>query len=760
MILTKESKLSYNNKYITVDDKPWFPVMGEMHYSRYKKKLWEDELYKMKSGGLDIVSCYTIWIHHEEIEGEFDFEGDKDLHAFISMIKDSGLYCILRIGPWAHGEARNGGFPDWLLEKEKDSLLKTRFDDDEYLKYVRRFYEKVYEQVDGFLLKDNGPIIGIQIENEYGHCGGYGGEVGEKHMMTLKNMAKEIGFDVPLYTATGWGGAVTGGMLPVMGGYCEAPWDQRLTEIEPSGNYVFTKERNDHNIGSDHGIGFGITFDMDKFPYLTAELGGGLQITDHRRPVAIGSDIGAMSMVKLGSGCNLLGYYMYHGGTNPYGIKTTLMESRATGYLNDLPVMSYDFNAPLKEYGQITDTYREIKLLSMFVHDFNDEICNMPYVEQKENTIDPANLDSLRTAVRCMDITFEGQKLKSGFLFVNNYQRHYVMKNHKDVTLKAFDENGDLIVSFPNKQNIMDENFFFYPFNMKIGEKAIIKTASVTPLCILHGSAENGKDAYVFYINSALAPQIDIEGDLDGNKIILITREDALCAQKLVIDGKEYLAFSDDNIVETKTGYDILINIFDDIEEEQKARFYVWPKLPKTPARFHEATDILADSNDVLENSDIIGSDVFTEYVYDFVIKNEMTTRFELICDLGSEIDDLKESVEIQDENRKCYKINVDNIDKNADEVFLFITYAANHGGLYKDGRMIADSFYSGQEWEVGLKRFIDFRKENNFEAKIALTPLYKDAPKYLEYWPYMEDGKACRIESVSAKILYREHII
>ena len=67
-------------------------------------------------------------------------------------------------------------------------------------------------------------------------------------MKRLEKMARETGFDVPLYTATGWGGAVTAGLLPVMGGYCEAPWDPRITEIEPSGNYVFTYERNDHAI--------------------------------------------------------------------------------------------------------------------------------------------------------------------------------------------------------------------------------------------------------------------------------------------------------------------------------------------------------------------------------------------------------------------------------------------------------------------------------------------------------------------------------
>ena len=149
-----------------------------------------------------------------------------------------------------------------------------------------------------------------------------------------------------------------------MGGYCDAPWDQRVTEIEASGNYTFTHERNDHNIGSDHGFGYGVTFDIEKFPYLTAELGGGLQVTSHRRTIATSKDIAAVALSKLGSGVNLLGFYMYTGGTNPEGKLTTLQESRATGYLNDLPVKSYDFRAAVREFGQVSSTLRELKLLT------------------------------------------------------------------------------------------------------------------------------------------------------------------------------------------------------------------------------------------------------------------------------------------------------------------------------------------------------------------------------------------------------------
>lgn len=768
MRLSKDSKLSYNEQFITADGRPWFPVMGEMHFSRYPRQHWEEELYKMKAGGLDIVSLYTIWIHHEEIEGEFDFTGDRDLRAFLNEIQKTGLYCILRIGPWAHGEARNGGFPDWLLAKEKEEGFRTRTDDEGYLKYARRFYEKIFEQAKGLFLKDGGPIIGIQIENEYGHVGGQTGEAGEQHMRTLQNLAKEIGFDVPLWTATGWGGAVTGGMIPVMGGYCEAPWDQRLEEIEPSGNYVFTKERNDHNIGSDHGLGFGITFDMDKFPYLTAELGGGLQVTDHRRPIATGPDVGAMSMAKMGSGCNLLGYYMYHGGTNPQGRKTTLMESRETGYPNDLPVLSYDFNAPLKEYGQITDNFREIKILAMFAHDFDQEFCQMPYIPQEGNPIDPSDLKSLRTAVRSHEILYNGEKIQSGFLFVNNYQRHYVMADHEEVKLKAMDADGKLIAEFPKKVTILDEDFFFYPFNMKIGEKALIKSAYATPLCILHGAAD-GKDAYVFYRNGSAEASFDIEGDLDGNKILLISREDALCAEKLEKDGKEYLAFSEDSIVPGKDGYDLLMSVGDEGEDEERARFWIWPDLPAAPARFHKAEDPFMEDAEIAADEAILGNEVFNEYIYDFVLSNPVTYEVKAKNGISDPGDRSMEAEEVQDPARTCYYLHLENIAPELDELYLQIHYSGNHAGMFHGGRMIADSFYTCQEWEIGVKRFLeeDMAKEgesaarDSFTAEIAITPLAEDAPKYLEYWPPMNELEdfACRIDEVYTVAQYRDRI-
>ena len=129
MKITTQSEIFYDAVSLTVDGKRWYPMMGEMHFSRYPHQYWEEELCKMKSGGIDIVSLYVIWIHHEEIHGEFDFTGNRNLREFLETVKKCGLYAILRIGPWAHGEARNGGFPDWLLNDSKEKGYEVRTDD-------------------------------------------------------------------------------------------------------------------------------------------------------------------------------------------------------------------------------------------------------------------------------------------------------------------------------------------------------------------------------------------------------------------------------------------------------------------------------------------------------------------------------------------------------------------------------------------------------------------------------------------------------
>jgi len=402
--------ISANDRYLTLDGKPWFPIMGEFHYSRYPEDQWEKEILKTKAAGIQVISTYVFWIHHEELEGQFDWSGQRNLRRFVELCAKHGLYVWIRIGPWDHGEVRNGGFPDWLLAK-----TATRENNPVYLEYVRRFYAEIAKQTQGLFWKDGGPIIGVQLENEYS---ARGPGKGADHILKLRQIAVEVGLVAPFYTVTGWDNAAIPArdVLPVFGGYADGFWWRSLEDLPPNPNYFFTKTRCEENVGDDLKSKHPEIDGFDSgYPFVTAEMGGGMANAYHRRPVLTADDTAAMAVVKLGSGVVGYGYYMFHGGTNPDGAKTTLQESEATGYPNDLPVKSYDFQAPLGEFGQEYPSYRVLKTLHLFLGDFGAALAPMtPYFPD----VRPRGKDDIstpRVAARIQD--------DRGFLFINNHER-------------------------------------------------------------------------------------------------------------------------------------------------------------------------------------------------------------------------------------------------------------------------------------------------------------------------------------------------
>lgn len=106
------STLEADSYGVLLNGQPMLPVMGEFHYARFPETEWRKELLKMKAGGINIIASYIFWIHHEEIEGKYNWEGRRNLRKFIELCRELDLMFVLRIGPWCHGEARNGGFPE------------------------------------------------------------------------------------------------------------------------------------------------------------------------------------------------------------------------------------------------------------------------------------------------------------------------------------------------------------------------------------------------------------------------------------------------------------------------------------------------------------------------------------------------------------------------------------------------------------------------------------------------------------------------
>ena len=131
-LYAQSPEVKWDSKSLIIDGKRMVPVMGEIHYSRLPENEWQTELKKMKDGGVTIIATYIFWNHIEETEGVFNWSGRRDLRRFIELCKEQQLPVVLRLGPFCHGEVRNGGIPDWLFSKG----CKMRTEDKTFLFYV------------------------------------------------------------------------------------------------------------------------------------------------------------------------------------------------------------------------------------------------------------------------------------------------------------------------------------------------------------------------------------------------------------------------------------------------------------------------------------------------------------------------------------------------------------------------------------------------------------------------------------------------
>lgn len=623
----KGDEINVTSRYFTRNGKPWIGVMGEFHFSRYSRENWHRELAKMKAGGITIVSTYLFWIYHEEIEGKMDFGGDNDIRAFIKECKDVGLDVVIRIGPWAHGECRNGAFPDWLLKKD----YKLRDNNEEYLAVVKKWYQSIYNEVKGLFYKDGGNIIAVQIENEFVD--------NAEHLAKLKEIAVECGFIAPIYTVTGWNSASgakipVDEVMPVFGGYCEAPWENHMNRLSPSPHYFFNRMRNDSAIGTDliaktQSDGWQLPY--ERYPFATCELGGGIEVTHHRRPIIKPMDIYAVSLVKLGDGNNLVGYYMYHGGTNKIGELSTFNETKATGYPNDYPILSYDFQAPLSEYGEVREQYGLLNMLHMFVNDFGEEFAPMIAVDSA-NSVAVDDTNSLRYGMRTNG--------KSGFVFVNHYQRLTELADIENAVISA--EN----VEFP-PIDVKGEVSFFMPFNMKMGD-SVLEYATAQPLC-------KCDDTYFF----AEIPNIKAEYKFSKGSanIVTVPFENAKYMRKL--NGTVYIG-GGCNLYE-ENGQ---IHSVEDGE-------YICQKW--NGSEFETLTIVQSAKQSNVEITVVENAPFEPKYKEELCIGGERELTWK--------------------------KINVD-----GGYGFAEIDYVGDVAQIYADGELVADDYYYGKTWRVPCK--------------------------------------------------------
>jgi hypothetical protein len=706
--------LTVDRDSLRLEGKPWTPVMGEFHYTRYPASEWREELLKMKAGGIDIVATYVFWIHHEEIEGEWNWAERRNLREFVRSAGEAGLKVVVRCGPWCHGEVRNGGLPDWLLKK-----TKVRSEDPTFLIEARRLYVEIARQLDHLLWKDGGPVIGIQLDNEYSGPAEY--------LLALKKIAREVGLDVPVYTRTGWPQLTTpmpfGEILPLYGVYAEGFWDRELRSMPGRywSGFRFSTLRIDDNIANEQ-LGRRDAKDapdVSRYPYLTCEIGGGMMNSYHRRILIDPADIESTMLVKLGSGSTLPGYYMYHGGTNPEGKLTTLMEAQDTPMTNwnDLPVKNYDFQAPLGEFGQIRPQYHTLRRIHLFLQDFGAELAPMPAVMPDVRPGGKDDVATLRWAVRSNG--------KAGFVFVNNYERGRKLPAKNNVQFQMRLPEGSVV--FPGRPvTIAAGAHFFWPFNFALGHGVTLTYATAQPICavddeegrVVFFGATPGVGAEFAIAGEksprAIEPGRDVAFQVKGSdgrsvRVVLLVVDDSAALWKLPWSGR-------DRVFLTKAGL---------VVDGSKVR------LTST-----DPAELSVGVFPPMENYGKAEADgIFMRYMPPSPkpIRASATAERVRVAGAPREIPLGKISAPVAAEPTDrdfaaaaVWRIRLpEQIDLKTDPI-LRIHYVGDVARVTLNGKLISDDFYNGRVFDVGLRRYAPEILKG--ELQLEILPLRKDA--------------------------------
>ena len=316
-----KERIKIDGGTFNVDGKDVQLICGEMHYARIPHEYWRDRLKRARAMGLNTISVYVFWNFHERQPGEFDFSGQADVAEFVRLAQEEGLYVILRPGPYACAEWDFGGYPSWLL-KEKDMVYRSK--DARFLQYCERYIKVLGEQLAPLTINNGGNILMVQVENEYGSY-----DADKEYLAALRDMIKEAGFNVPLFTCDGGGQVEAGhidGALPTLNGVFSEDIFKIVDKYHPGGPY----------------------FVAEFYPAWFDVWGQHHSTVDYKRPA---EQLDWM----LGHGVSV-SMYMFHGGTNFW---YTNGANTAGGY-RPQPT-SYDYDAPLGEWGNCYPKYHAFR---------------------------------------------------------------------------------------------------------------------------------------------------------------------------------------------------------------------------------------------------------------------------------------------------------------------------------------------------------------------------------------------------------------
>ena len=322
------ANVTLDDRSFLIDEQRVWLVSGSVHYFRTPAALWRDRLLKAKRAGLNCVTTYVAWNFHEPVEGEWDFEGDRDVAAFVRLAQELGLYVILRPGPYICAEWDFGGFPGWLVTK---SGITYRTNNAAYTHYFDKYFRQILGRLAEFQVSRGGNIILIQNENEYTQTA-----MPERsaYLEFISQLFRRAGFDIPIVSCNYFTDPPVPEAVECLNGWGnEVQLLKQLSVRQPGAPLLFTE----------YWCGW---FDC---------WGGSHAVKDD-------AEVARRALEILGCG-GQYNYYMFHGGTN-FGFWGGRQEGWETAY----QTTSYDYDAPLAEGGGLTDKYYLTRLVNLLAN--------------------------------------------------------------------------------------------------------------------------------------------------------------------------------------------------------------------------------------------------------------------------------------------------------------------------------------------------------------------------------------------------------
>jgi beta-galactosidase len=309
-----------------LDGQPLQMISGELHYPRIPREAWRSRLKMAKAMGLNTIGTYVFWNVHEPQPGQYDFTGNNDVAAFVKMAQEEGLWVILRPSPYVCAEWEFGGYPYWL---QNVPGLKVRSQEPQYIAAYTRYLQAVGKQLAPLQVNHGGPVLMVQVENEYGS---YGAD--KQYLAQNKQLFINAGFDGLLYTCDPVADVAKGhldGLLPAVNGTDKPSQIRQL-------------------VNANHG-GQGPYYVAEWYPAWFDWWG-----TPHHTVPAAKYTPGLDSVLKAGMSINM---YMFHGGTTRAFMNGANYKGDTSHY--EPQVSSYDYDAPLDEAGNPTAKFRAFR---------------------------------------------------------------------------------------------------------------------------------------------------------------------------------------------------------------------------------------------------------------------------------------------------------------------------------------------------------------------------------------------------------------